>query len=210
MDGRSGTYSGQSLAEALSRAAAALSVSPDACEYEVLLGSDAEGHVLIRARIRPGESPLVAFSKDILVAMGASGSVALDEGRRDQSTLSIVSEDLVALGKKHPDVPGALAHLLKRAAEKLDPGRQLDVSIVSRQETRDEVLAHLARLAVERCRRYGRPVALPPMNPYERRMIHVAIRESSELGTESTGFGAKRRIVVLPYDSAGGGSAEGV
>lgn len=208
MDGRSGTYSGPSLAEALNRAATALGVTADACTYEVLLGSDAEGHVLIRARIRPGDSPILGFGRELLAALSVTGTATLEEGARDESTLSIVSEDLTELCGRHPDLSGALVHLLRRVAEKLEPGRRLEVSIVKRQESRDDVLGQIAKVAMDRCRRYGRPVALPPMNPYERRMMHVAIRETSELGTESTGFGTKRRIVVLPHREDPGAEPE--
>ena len=55
-----------------------------------------------------------------------------------------------------------------------------------------------AELAVERCRRFGRRVMLPPMNPYERRLVHLAIREHSERETESMGSGRDRRVVILP------------
>jgi spoIIIJ-associated protein len=43
-----------------------------------------------------------------------------------------------------------------------------------------------------------KPVALSPMPPYERRLIHLFLAEDKEVYTKSYGEGALRRIVVYP------------
>lgn len=41
--------------------------------------------------------------------------------------------------------------------------------------------------------------ALPPMNAFERRIIHIALKEKSDVKTESVGKGSERRIIVSPH-----------
>jgi spoIIIJ-associated protein len=208
MERHGGTYSGPSLAAALARAAAELSVPEAEIEHEVLLGSDAEGHVLLRARARSAASPVAAFVSRVLAAMSCPATLECSHVGETLRVSVVGPEAADALGG--PTVAAALADLVRKAAEKLEPGVRVELEVLGESEPRDAYLTRLAGLAVARCRRFGRPVGLPPMNPYERRLVHLTVRETSELTTESVGDGRERRIVVLPYDagSGAGGPAE--
>ncbi len=63
-----------------------------------------------------------------------------------------------------------------------------------REETLKRLAAKIARKAVER----GRKVSLEPMTPYERRVIHSALADSTEVKTQSEGKEPNRYIVVIP------------
>lgn len=199
MDTTSGTFSGPSTAAALERAAEAFHAPPSDIEHETLLGSDDEGHVLIRAHVRAAPSPVLGFVSELLAAMGVEAEVRsapTAEGLR----IDVVGPAAVALSAVSPHVSPALTHIVRKVGEKLEPGRRHEVRILGEPEDRDTYLTQMALLAVERCRRFGRRVALPPMNPYERRLVHLAIRENSEMATESTGAGRDRRIVLIPFE----------
>ncbi|MCM1438495.1 MAG: protein jag [Roseburia sp.] len=64
----------------------------------------------------------------------------------------------------------------------------------SREKTLVELAVRLAKKAVERQRR----VTLEPMNPYERRVIHSALAENSEVKTISSGKEPARFVVIIP------------
>ena len=55
----------------------------------------------------------------------------------------------------------------------------------------------MARKAVDQ----GRPVTLEPMSPYDRRIIHMALRDDELVTTQSTGEGARRRVRIFPKGS---------
>lgn len=57
-----------------------------------------------------------------------------------------------------------------------------------------------AGVAAERVRKTGRPYRFAPMTSRERRILHLALRDQSDLRTESEGAGPERRVVVLPKD----------
>lgn len=67
---------------------------------------------------------------------------------------------------------------------------------------RVEELKLMAQVAAERVVETGDPFPLGPMNPRERRIIHLALRDQTAVRTASEGYGAERRVVVLPATPA--------
>lgn len=75
---------------------------------------------------------------------------------------------------------------------------QLVVDIGNYRQRRQESLESLARRIADQVRTTHRPVPLEPMHAYERRIVHMVLREDTSVYTESTGEGENRRIVVFP------------
>lgn len=63
---------------------------------------------------------------------------------------------------------------------------------------REEELKLMARVAAERVIESGDPFALNPMSARERRIVHLALKDLSQVRTESEGFGPERRVVIVP------------
>jgi spoIIIJ-associated protein len=63
---------------------------------------------------------------------------------------------------------------------------------------RIEELRMSANAAAEKVKRTGRPFAFNPMNSRERRVIHLALRNETEVRSESAGIGPNRQVVVYP------------
>jgi spoIIIJ-associated protein len=76
------------------------------------------------------------------------------------------------------------------------------VEIEGQREEEDLQLRRQARDAAEEARRTGEPVRLPPLNPWERRIVHLALRDEADLRTYSTGEGHYRRLNVSLADVA--------
>ena len=66
-----------------------------------------------------------------------------------------------------------------------------------------EELRLAASVAAERVRKTGSPYAFTPMSSRERRIVHLALRDSEDLRTESEGEGPNRHLVVYPKDFKG-------
>ena len=65
----------------------------------------------------------------------------------------------------------------------------------SRQREKIESIAHsTARRAVSQ----GRSISMRPMTPYERRLVHIALKNDPKVETESEGEGSDRHVVVFP------------
>jgi len=65
---------------------------------------------------------------------------------------------------------------------------------------RIQELQTAAKVAAEKVRRTGTPYTFSPMSSRERRIVHLALREESDLHTESEGEGLRRCLVVYPKD----------
>jgi spoIIIJ-associated protein len=61
---------------------------------------------------------------------------------------------------------------------------------------RKEALEELAQTSADEVRRTRRPQLLPPLAPWERRLVHLALAEDPELETESEGDGFLKRVEV--------------
>ncbi|OHA09158.1 MAG: hypothetical protein A3B37_01290 [Candidatus Sungbacteria bacterium RIFCSPLOWO2_01_FULL_59_16] len=95
----------------------------------------------------------------------------------------------------------ALEYLVKRLIERRGPeGAErffLDVNGY-RLHHLEELKAEVKQMA-RKVRLYRTELALKPMSPFERRIVHIALAEYPDIMTESTGEGASRRVVIKPY-----------
>jgi spoIIIJ-associated protein len=73
----------------------------------------------------------------------------------------------------------------------------------NRRSMRIQELRTAATVAAEKVRKTGTPYHFSPMSSRERRIVHLALRDESDLHTESEGEGAERRLVVYPKDYKG-------
>jgi spoIIIJ-associated protein len=72
------------------------------------------------------------------------------------------------------------------------------IDVENYRARREESLRTLADRMAYRVRRNGRPFTLEAMPASDRRIIHLALRDSSEVETYSIGEGPARRVVIAP------------
>ncbi|MGD2096539.1 MAG: RNA-binding cell elongation regulator Jag/EloR [Desulfobacterales bacterium] len=72
------------------------------------------------------------------------------------------------------------------------------VDIEGYLETRRENLEKMALRLAEKSKKIGKPMTLGPMNAYDRRIVHLALQDFSEVQTRSRGEGPLRKLVILP------------
>ena len=83
-------------------------------------------------------------------------------------------------------------------SHKLDERVYLMIDVEGYQQRRNLALENMALRVARRVSDTGRSIALEPMPPYERRIVHVALSDHSEVTTESTGVGESRQVVIHP------------
>jgi len=72
------------------------------------------------------------------------------------------------------------------------------VNVGDYRQRRKEALERMAASACQKVKFSGKEYELPAMSAAERRIIHVALADDSEIGTESRGEGRERRVVIKP------------
>lgn len=70
------------------------------------------------------------------------------------------------------------------------------VDIEGYKSRRNDKVASMAHSAAARAVRQHGSVALPPMSAYERRLVHIALRDNAAVETHSEGIDPERRVVV--------------
>ena len=83
------------------------------------------------------------------------------------------------------------------------PGNEhekISFDCMKQRAMRIEELRMAATVAAERVRKTGMPYEFSPMSSRERRIVHLALREQSDLHTESQGEGSRRCLVVYPQN----------
>ena len=79
-----------------------------------------------------------------------------------------------------------------------DDYKRVVVDCDNYRESRENTLNKLAENLAQKAIRMGKKIALEPMNPYERRIIHAALSEREGISTESEGKEPNRYIVIIP------------
>lgn len=93
----------------------------------------------------------------------------------------------------------ALQLLANQAANQADEDApRVVIEIDGESDDREESLKELAARALKRARSSERSIALDPMSPRDRRVIHLAVRDEDGVATMSIGSGRFRQVLVVP------------
>ncbi|MHB1324470.1 MAG: RNA-binding cell elongation regulator Jag/EloR [Coriobacteriia bacterium] len=140
-----------------------------------------------------------AAIQEILLSLGIEAEVEEYEGDEGEIILDIVGDDLGLLIGRHGRTLDALQILVSAIANRrLDQRHPLVVDVSGYRHRRRMKLEEIARRAADRASRQRRPVALRPMTSFERRVIHMLLRDDRRVVTESEGDEPRRMVVVRP------------
>jgi spoIIIJ-associated protein len=93
----------------------------------------------------------------------------------------------------------AIEYLINQIVKRQDPeAPRILVDVAGYKQARRQSLQEMAAEIAARVKETGAEEELKPMNPAERRIIHMALREIDGVETESRGTDRERRIVVKP------------
>ena len=137
---------------------------------------------------------------DVLRAMGME-AVEVDSKIDEDGALSIElkGDNMGILIGKRGQTLDSLQYLTNRVANKSQDGYvrvKLDTEDYRRR--RKQTLENLAKNIAYKVKRSRKAVALEPMNPYERRIIHSALQGDERVSTHSEGEEPYRRVVITP------------
>jgi spoIIIJ-associated protein len=124
---------------------------------------------------------------------------------RDWERPSILVEfagpDAEMLLERNAELLRSLEHICQEML-RLGPDEHDKVSFdtLGHRAMRIEELRLAAGVAAERVRKTGAPYSFSPMTSRERRIIHLALRDQTDLRTESQGVAGQRCVVVYPKD----------
>jgi spoIIIJ-associated protein len=141
----------------------------------------------------------VEVIQHILDGFGLESNIDEYEGDEGEVILDIVGGELGILIGRHGKSLEALQTLVSAIAnKKLGQRYPVMVDVEGYRARRRVKLEEMARQAAERATRQHRPVKLRPMSAYERKVVHVALRNDRRVETQSEGEDPFRQVVVKP------------
>ena len=142
----------------------------------------------------------IAALQDILQYFNV-GDVTIDEYEGDEGELilDISGDDMAVLIGRHGKTLDALPFIASMITIRTIGFRYPVVVDVEGYKNRQrQKLESIAHSSANRAVSQHRKVGLRPMTPYERRIIHIALRDDDRVETVSEGEGSARHVVVVP------------
>lgn len=184
---------------AVEKALVELGVSRDKVDVEVL----AKGGLFSKAKVRVTVKDTIAdkmaeFINGTLERMGLTSRATVEE-KDNTLYITIQGDDSgVAIGYRGEALDAFQYLALTFLNEHKCDFKKVVVDCENYREKRKETLTALAEKLAQKSVRLCRKIALEPMNPFERRIIHSALADSEIADTESEGEEPQRYIVIIP------------
>lgn len=129
------------------------------------------------------------------------GEVTIDEYEGDEGELilDITGDDLAILIGRHGRTLDALQFMVSAITMRTIGFHYPVVIDVEGYKSRQrEKLESIARSSASRALSQDRRIKLRPMTPYERRIVHITLRDCPDVETMSEGEGSARHVVIVP------------
>lgn len=198
---------GRTVEEAVDKAISQLGINKNHAQVEVLsepnqglfgfLGSKA-ARVLVTLRYEPAEY-LQQYLLKLLSFMEIEGEVKVTE-EEDTYYASISGPYSGVLIGRRGKTLNEIQYLINTILRRQFPGAQKRavVDVGGYRQRREQTLTKLAEKAAYKVSTTQREVSLEPMNPQERRIIHLALKEHSRVYTYSRGEEPYRKVFIAP------------
>ncbi len=199
-------FKGKTVDDALTEATIKFGVTSNDLEYEVLdRGSDGffgigRKPAVIRAKVKKTFLDNVKeFAEKLFHAMGVEAKVDIQYDEENHNMdMNLTGEDMGILIGKRGQTLDSLQYLLSLYINKeSDTYIRLKLDTENYRERRKKTLESLAKNIAFKVKRTRKPVALEPMNPYERRVIHSALQNDKYVCTKSEGEEPYRKVVIM-------------
>ncbi len=175
-------------------------VVEESSEQEEAAGSDGDELVVTDEMLDNIADTAIAALQDILRYFNV-GEVTIDEYEGDEGELilDISGDDMAVLIGRHGKTLDALQFIVSMITVRTIGFRYPVVVDVEGYKNRQrQKLESIAHSSANRAASQHRKVGLRPMTPYERRIIHIALRDDDRVETVSEGEGSARHVVVVP------------
>ncbi len=170
-------------------------------EAPVVEEAPAEETEAAEAPVAEGASPsevAVDFISKILKEMDLSAEITATVNEEEENIyIDIVGEDMGTLIGKRGQTLDSLQYLTSLVVNRAcNQYYRIKLDTENYRERRKETLENLAKNIAMKVKKTHRNVALEPMNPYERRIIHAALQNDRYVETHSEGEDPYRKVIV--------------
>ncbi len=124
------------------------------------------------------------------------------KGSSSKGKISLVIEgdtSGILIGRKGKTLD-ALQYIINKITNKKDTDRKIKVIIDSEnyRQRRVDTLTQMALKIGNKAKKYKKPFSTSPLNPHDRRIVHLALKNVEKLETRSRGEGLLKRVIIIP------------
>jgi|GEM_PF-1132777 len=162
--------------------------------------------IRIKARKKELSNEYLAFkqrSKDLLETLVKQCGfvISITEATEgDTIRYMLAGEDVAAFTEERGRLLDAIQHILVKSTIKQGLGVNIIVDADDIKREREDYIKNLVGKISNTVRKSGRPYILKPMNPADRRMVHLLVKEQGDLTSESLGDGLFKKVKVSKVD----------
>jgi spoIIIJ-associated protein len=139
---------------------------------------------------------ITAFLQTVVAAMGMTLTTNVEE-TPDGTRINLEGEDGGVLVRRGGEGLQALQHLVATAFRRqLGDDNRVVIDCNGFRRDKDLELKQMARYMAEKARSSGMPQEMGPLNPYERRIVHLAIAEDPGATSESIGDAFMKTVII--------------
>jgi spoIIIJ-associated protein len=141
-------------------------------------------------------TPIVDFLNRVTAALGIQASVAVDE-TADGPRLNLTGEEAELLVRHRGEPIKALQHIVDMSyGRSLDDQKRVFVDALEYRKGKDIELRAMAKFLAQKVADTGVDQQLGPLNPYERRLVHLSAAEIPGVTTESVGDAFSKTVLI--------------
>ena len=139
---------------------------------------------------------IVEFLNRLSAALGIACTVDVEE-TADGPLLNLSGEQAELLVRHRGEPLKALQHIADMAfGRSLGDERRIFIDALEYRKGKDIELRRMAKLLAEKAKETGLDQQLGPLNPYERRLVHLAVAEVPGVATESVGDAFAKTVMI--------------
>ena len=139
---------------------------------------------------------ITKFVQAVVTAMGADLTASVEE-TAEATRINLDGDDGGVLVRRGGEGLQALQHLVATAFRRqLGDDNRIIVDCNNYRRDKDAELKRMARFVAEKAKSSGAPQEMGPLNPYERRIVHLAIAEDPGVSSESIGDAFMKTVII--------------
>ena len=136
------------------------------------------------------------FVHSVVNAMGVALAITIEESP-EGTRINLEGEDGGVLIRRGGEGLQALQHVVATAFRRqLGDETRVVVDCNGFRRDKDAEIKQMARYMAEKARSSGMPQEMGPLNPYERRIVHIAIAEDPTVSSESIGDAFMKTVII--------------
>jgi spoIIIJ-associated protein len=141
-------------------------------------------------------TPIVDFLNRVVAAFGIQAAVAVEE-TSDGPRFNLTGEEAELLVRHRGEPLKALQHIVDSSyGRSLDAEKRVFVDALEYRKGKDIELRKMAKFLAQKAKDSGVDQQLGPLNPYERRIVHLAVAEVPGVSTESVGDAFSKTVLI--------------